>query len=139
MASKLLITSLVVFTIVLSIKAAPAPELASVIVPTMPADEPSSALSPESLQQQQHTNGPIGFFPFPGVDIAGCFSAIFKVEGCALQIVQSIFEGHLIGLSPACCDIIDDVKDNCIPKVLPLPDFPIPFLFGNCGKPSLRD
>ncbi|KAG7612796.1 Prolamin-like domain [Arabidopsis suecica] len=67
-----------------------------------------------------------GIFP-PGlpIDLVKCWSSLFNVEGCVLEIAKSIFSGKFENVEAACCKAFSTLDANCWPHMFPLnPFFP---------------
>ncbi|CAN8244502.1 unnamed protein product [Cochlearia groenlandica] len=76
-----------------------------------------------------------GLFP-PGlpVDLVKCWSSLFNVEGCVLQISKSIFSGQFENIGAACCKAFSTLDANCWPQMFPLNPFFPPLLKENCAR-----
>ncbi|XP_022752174.1 egg cell-secreted protein 1.2-like [Durio zibethinus] len=75
-----------------------------------------------------------GLFP-PGTpnDVIQCWSSIMSIQGCAWEIYRSIFSGQFGNISPACCQAILSIQENCWPKMFPTnPPF-VPKLKDSCS------
>lgn len=72
----------------------------------------------------------------PGTEpeIEKCLSAITSVPGCAMEVYVTLLSGKLGLIGPACCNTLNKLKDNCWPKVFPIP-FP-PVLRNACPEPN---
>ncbi|KAF8393887.1 hypothetical protein HHK36_020085 [Tetracentron sinense] len=81
--------------------------------------------------QPEHTM--IGVFPpelEPG--IMQCWSSLTSIEGCVMEIFQSVLTLKIGMIGPACCKAITEVNEKCWPKILPFnPSFP-PMLKDYC-------
>ncbi|KAF8106310.1 hypothetical protein N665_0144s0021 [Sinapis alba] len=76
-----------------------------------------------------------GLFP-PGlpIDLVKCWSSLFNIEGCVLQISNSILSGKFENLEAACCKAFSSLDANCWPQMFPLNPFFPPFLKKNCAR-----
>ncbi|ESQ38640.1 hypothetical protein EUTSA_v10029475mg [Eutrema salsugineum] len=76
-----------------------------------------------------------GFFP-PGlpIDLVKCWSSLFNVEGCVLEIFKSIFSGKFENVEAACCKAFSTLDANCWPQMFPLNPFFPPLLKDNCAR-----
>ncbi|CAA7024769.1 unnamed protein product [Microthlaspi erraticum] len=76
-----------------------------------------------------------GLFP-PGlvVDLVKCWSSLFSVEGCVLEISKSIFSGKFENVEAACCKVFKSLDTNCWPQMFPLNPFFPPLLKDNCAR-----
>ncbi|XP_024012579.1 uncharacterized protein LOC112086831 [Eutrema salsugineum] len=77
-----------------------------------------------------------GLFP-PGlvpVDLVKCWSSLFNVEGCVLEISKSIFSGKFENVEAACCKVFSTLDANCWPQMFPLNPFFPPLLKDNCAR-----
>ncbi|ESQ31554.1 hypothetical protein EUTSA_v10005546mg [Eutrema salsugineum] len=76
-----------------------------------------------------------GLFP-PGlpVDLVKCWSSLFSVEGCVLEISKSIFSGKFENVEAACCKVFSTLDANCWPQMFPLNPFFPPLLKDNCAR-----
>ncbi|CAA7024786.1 unnamed protein product [Microthlaspi erraticum] len=66
-----------------------------------------------------------GLFP-PGlvpVDLVKCWSSLFSVEGCVLEISKLIFSGKIEKVEAACCKVFTSLDANCWPQMFPLNPF----------------
>ncbi|KAF8400709.1 hypothetical protein HHK36_014009 [Tetracentron sinense] len=97
------------------------------IVPCM------AMLTGAALPQAQPEHTMIGGFPpelEPG--IMQCWSSFTSIEGCVLEIYESVLKLQIGMIGPACCKAITEVNDKCWPKIFPInPDFP-PMLKDYC-------
>ncbi|XP_056857324.1 uncharacterized protein LOC108829690 [Raphanus sativus] len=75
-----------------------------------------------------------GIFPGLPIDFVKCWSSLFNVEGCVLQISNSILSGKFENLEAACCKAFSSVDANCWPQMFPLNPFFPPFLKQNCAR-----
>ncbi|KAM7267993.1 hypothetical protein ACFE04_010159 [Oxalis oulophora] len=68
------------------------------------------------------------------MEISRCLSSILKVEGCLVEIEESLFSGKVDIIGPACCKAALEINSKCWPKLFPLtPYFPI-LLKSFCAK-----
>ncbi|XP_056844726.1 uncharacterized protein LOC108833885 [Raphanus sativus] len=75
-----------------------------------------------------------GFFsPGSPVDLIKCWSSLFSVEGCVLEISRSIFSGKFENVEAACCKAFSTLDANCWPHMFPLNPFFPPLLKENCA------
>ncbi|KAK7814153.1 hypothetical protein CFP56_003480 [Quercus suber] len=66
-------------------------------------------------------------------DIAKCWSSLKIINGCILEIHESLSKEKFNVSGPACCKAITNVSDKCWPKMFPLnPLFP-PLLKNSCA------
>ncbi|CAL9243461.1 unnamed protein product [Arabidopsis halleri] len=67
-------------------------------------------------------------FPsIPGspVDLTKCWSSLFNVQGCNIEILKSALTGEFENVGSTCCKAFTEVDANCWPKMFPLnPLFP---------------
>ncbi|CAA7057816.1 unnamed protein product [Microthlaspi erraticum] len=75
-------------------------------------------------------------FVLPGspIDLAKCWSSLFDVEGCVLEISKSIFSGKFENVEAACCKVFSTLDANCWPQMFPLNPFFPPLLKDNCAR-----
>ncbi|CAH8279434.1 unnamed protein product [Arabidopsis lyrata] len=76
-----------------------------------------------------------GLFP-PGspIDLVKCWSSLFNVEGCVLEIAKSIFSGKFENVEAACCKAFLTLDTNCWPQMFPLNPFFPPLLKDICAR-----
>ncbi|AED96285.1 putative Prolamin-like domain-containing protein [Arabidopsis thaliana] len=76
-----------------------------------------------------------GIFP-PGlpIDLVKCWSSLFNVEGCVLEIAKSIFSGKFENVEAACCKAFSTLDANCWPHMFPLNPFFPPLLKDSCAR-----
>ncbi|XP_019093894.1 PREDICTED: uncharacterized protein LOC109129694 [Camelina sativa] len=76
-----------------------------------------------------------GLFP-PGspIDLVKCWSSLFNVQGCVLEISKSIFSGKFENVEGACCKAFSSLDANCWPHMFPLNPFFPPLLKDNCAR-----
>ncbi|CAH8263871.1 unnamed protein product [Arabidopsis lyrata] len=76
-----------------------------------------------------------GLFP-PGlpIDLVKCWSSLFNVEGCVLEISKSIFSGKFENIEGACCKAFSALDANCWPHMFPLNPFFPPLLKDICAR-----
>ncbi|VVB04966.1 unnamed protein product [Arabis nemorensis] len=76
-----------------------------------------------------------GLFP-PGstIDIAKCWSSLFKVQGCVEEIYKSIFSGQFAHVGAECCKTFSAVNTNCWPHMFRLNPFFPPLLKNKCER-----
>ncbi|KAK0574659.1 hypothetical protein LWI29_026830 [Acer saccharum] len=65
------------------------------------------------------------FPPLFGQDpnVAKCLSTLQSVQGCVQEIITSFLSHQVKLIGPACCKALNEVDDNCWPKVFPLDPF----------------
>ncbi|EOA15102.1 hypothetical protein CARUB_v10028470mg [Capsella rubella] len=71
---------------------------------------------------------------FPPIDLVKCWSSLFSVEGCVLEISKSIFSGKFENVQSACCKAFSTLDANCWPHMFPLNPFFPPLLKDNCAR-----
>ncbi|CAA7051861.1 unnamed protein product [Microthlaspi erraticum] len=69
---------------------------------------------------------------FP-VDIEKCWSSLFNVEGCVLELFKSVFSGKFGNVGVSCCKAYSTIDANCWPHMFPLNPFFPPLLKDNCA------
>ncbi|XP_023645204.1 uncharacterized protein LOC111832535 [Capsella rubella] len=78
-------------------------------------------------------------FPtIPGspIDLTKCWSSLFNVQGCNIEILKSALTGKFENVGPTCCKAFTEVDAKCWPKMFPLnPLFP-PLLKNMCSRIS---
>ncbi|EFH42264.1 predicted protein [Arabidopsis lyrata subsp. lyrata] len=76
-------------------------------------------------------------FPsIPGspIDLTKCWSSIFNVQGCNIEILKSALTGKFENVGPTCCKAFTELDAKCWPKIFPLnPLFP-PLLKDGCSR-----
>ncbi|KAL6223815.1 hypothetical protein ACLB2K_002673 [Fragaria x ananassa] len=77
---------------------------------------------------------PGGLFP-PGTapDVLKCWSSLTGVNGCVMEILQSVASLQFGSISADCCKAFVAVEDSCLPKMFPLTPFP-PLLRNICAR-----
>ncbi|KAK8654976.1 hypothetical protein V6N13_107569 [Hibiscus sabdariffa] len=79
---------------------------------------------------------PPGQGPFQPGEVQKCWSSLTSIQGCVSEISTPFFQGKTGGITPACCQAITKISDNCWHKMFPLnPLFP-PFLKTSCSTPT---
>ncbi|MBA0736622.1 hypothetical protein Gogos_010157 [Gossypium gossypioides] len=70
-----------------------------------------------------------------GSEVDKCWSSLSNVNGCVTEIINSFFGGQMFTIiSPACCNAIMKLNDDCWPILFPFyPYFP-PYLKNYCGE-----
>ncbi|CAN8248228.1 unnamed protein product [Cochlearia groenlandica] len=59
------------------------------------------------------------------VDLQKCWSSLFSVEHCVVEIYKSVVTSKFENVGPACCKAFSEVDAKCWPKMFPLnPLFP---------------
>ncbi|CAN8265925.1 unnamed protein product [Cochlearia groenlandica] len=71
--------------------------------------------------------------PPPPTDIEKCWSSLFKVNGCVLEIFESVFSGKFGDVGTECCKAFSTIDANCWPHMFPLNPFFPPLLKDNCA------
>ncbi|XP_010442965.1 PREDICTED: uncharacterized protein LOC104725911 [Camelina sativa] len=78
-------------------------------------------------------------FPtIPGslIDLTKCWSSLFNIQGCNIEILKSALTGKFENVGPTCCKAFTEVDAKCWPKMFPLnPLFP-PLLKDVCSRIS---
>ncbi|XP_010482677.1 PREDICTED: uncharacterized protein LOC104761306 [Camelina sativa] len=74
------------------------------------------------------------FAPGSPIDLVKCWSSLFSVEGCVLEIAKSIFSGKFENVEAACCKAFSTLDANCWPHMFPLNPFFPPLLKDNCAR-----
>ncbi|KAK2661350.1 hypothetical protein Ddye_007883 [Dipteronia dyeriana] len=70
-------------------------------------------------------------------EIIECWSSLADIEGCVLEIYQSILNTGLIGkIGPTCCKAVTEINDKCWPKIFPFNLFFPPLLKSTCSTDS---
>ncbi|CAA7051862.1 unnamed protein product [Microthlaspi erraticum] len=67
------------------------------------------------------------------IDIEKCWSSLFNVEGCVLELFKSVFSGKFGNVGVACCKAYSTIDANCWPHMFPLNPFFPPLLKDNCA------
>ncbi|CAN7025752.1 hypothetical protein BRARA_F03094 [Brassica rapa] len=70
---------------------------------------------------------------FP-IDLEKCWSSLFNVHGCVLELFQSVFSGKFGHVGTACCKAFSTIDANCWPHMFPLNPFFPPLLKDNCAN-----
>lgn len=68
------------------------------------------------------------------IDLVKCWSSLFNVEGCVLQISNSILSGKFENLEAPCCKVFSSLDANCWPQMFPLNPFFPPYLKEICAR-----
>ncbi|WZZ74331.1 hypothetical protein YC2023_085701 [Brassica napus] len=89
--------------------------LAVLITPGAAHDQPPRSESPPS---------------FP-IDLEKCWSSLFNVHGCVLELFQSVFSGKFGHVGTACCKAFSTIDANCWPHIM---HFRRPTLFLHHGS-----
>ncbi|KAL1222017.1 Egg cell-secreted protein 1.4 [Cardamine amara subsp. amara] len=76
-------------------------------------------------QSKSSTNSPL--------DLEKCWSSLFNVQGCVLELFQSIFSGKFGNVGVACCKAFSTIDANCWPHMFPLNPFFPPLIKDNCA------
>ncbi|VVB17846.1 unnamed protein product [Arabis nemorensis] len=63
-----------------------------------------------------------------------CWSALFNVQGCVLEIYNSIFAGQFGNIGATCCKTFSTIDANCWPQMFPLNPFFPRLLKDNCAR-----
>ncbi|EOA14697.1 hypothetical protein CARUB_v10027972mg, partial [Capsella rubella] len=74
------------------------------------------------------------FLPGSPINLVKCWSSLFNVEGCVLEISRSIFSGKLEHVKAACCKAFSTLDANCWPHMFPLNPFFPPLLKDTCAR-----
>lgn len=69
---------------------------------------------------------------FP-MDIEKCWSSLINVNGCVLQLFESVFSGKFENVGIACCKAFSTIDANCWPHMFPLNPFFPPLIKDNCA------
>ncbi|CAA7024792.1 unnamed protein product [Microthlaspi erraticum] len=89
----------------------------------------------QGVSQMQKQPTVPGLFPFGSpVDLVKCWSSLFTVEGCVLEISKVIFSGNFKNVEAACCKVFSSLDANCWPHMFPLNPFFPPLLKDNCAR-----
>ncbi|KAL1204001.1 hypothetical protein V5N11_011844 [Cardamine amara subsp. amara] len=67
------------------------------------------------------------------IDLEKCWSSLFNVQGCVLELYKSIFSGKFGDVGVACCKAFSTIDANCWPHMFPLNPFFLPLLKDNCA------
>ncbi|CAN8248237.1 unnamed protein product [Cochlearia groenlandica] len=82
-------------------------------------------LSPCLAEVHSTTTSQSLSIPSSPVDLQKCWSSLFSVEGCVVEIYKSVVTGKFENVGPACCKAFSEVDAKCWPKMFPLyPLFP---------------
>ncbi|CAH8384352.1 unnamed protein product [Eruca vesicaria subsp. sativa] len=73
---------------------------------------------------------PLPTFP---IDLEKCWSSLFNVNGCVLELFESVFSGKFGNVGIACCMAFSTIDANCWPHMFPLNPFFPPLLKDNCA------
>ncbi|EOA14771.1 hypothetical protein CARUB_v10028070mg [Capsella rubella] len=74
--------------------------------------------------------------PVSPINLTKCWSSLFNVQGCNIEILKSALTGKFENVTPTCCKAFTEVDANCWPKLFPLnPLFP-PLLKDSCSRIS---
>ncbi|XP_010523378.1 PREDICTED: uncharacterized protein LOC104801737 [Tarenaya hassleriana] len=79
------------------------------------------------VQQPQQISG------FP-IDLSKCWSTLFNIPGCLLQISTSIFSGQFGSIGIPCCKEFLAVSESCLPQMFPVTPFIGPLLKDGCSR-----
>ncbi|ESQ32579.1 hypothetical protein EUTSA_v10005158mg [Eutrema salsugineum] len=79
-----------------------------------------------------HDQPPSKTPPSSPIDIEKCWSSLFNVNGCILEVFQSVFSGKfgIVGIS--CCKAFSTIDTNCWPHMFPFNPFFPPLLKDSC-------
>ncbi|KAH0886134.1 hypothetical protein HID58_062230 [Brassica napus] len=75
------------------------------------------------------------FTSFPGspIDLTKCWSSLFSVEDCVIDIYKFSVTGKF-GINQACCKAFMDMDDKCWRKMIPFNPFFRPLLKNSCSR-----
>ncbi|ESQ43100.1 hypothetical protein EUTSA_v10016069mg [Eutrema salsugineum] len=72
--------------------------------------------------------------PGSPIDLTKCFSTLFNVEGCVMEIYKFVLTGKFENIRAMCCKAFMEVDAKCWPQMFPLnPLFP-PILKDGCSR-----
>lgn len=71
--------------------------------------------------------------PQSPINIEKCWSSIFNVNGCVLELYRSVFSGQFGNVGVACCKVFSTIDANCWPHMFPLNPFFPPLIKDNCA------
>ncbi|CAH8360570.1 unnamed protein product [Eruca vesicaria subsp. sativa] len=71
--------------------------------------------------------------PTSPIDLEKCWSSLFNVNGCVLQLFESVFSGKFGNVGIACCKAFSTIDANCWPHMFPLNPFFPPLIKDNCA------
>ncbi|KAG7535323.1 Prolamin-like domain [Arabidopsis thaliana x Arabidopsis arenosa] len=71
--------------------------------------------------------------PSSPIDLEKCWSSLFNVHGCVLELYKSVFSGKFGNVGIACCKAYSTIDANCWPHMFPLNPFFPPLLKDNCA------
>ncbi|KAJ4708986.1 ECA1 gametogenesis related family protein [Melia azedarach] len=80
------------------------------------------------------------FIQIPGLltpipDVIKCWSSLTSILSCLTEVYGSFLLGQIGKIGPICCEAINEINDNCWPKMFPLNPF-FPSLLKNfCAAP----
>ncbi|XP_010460490.1 PREDICTED: egg cell-secreted protein 1.1-like [Camelina sativa] len=72
--------------------------------------------------------------PSSPIDLEKCWSSLFNVNGCVLELIKSVFSGKFGNFGVACCKAYSAIDANCWPHMFPLNPFFPPLLKDNCAR-----
>ncbi|KAL2500600.1 uncharacterized protein Fot_34448 [Forsythia ovata] len=58
-----------------------------------------------------------------------CLKALKGIEGCAVNILKAAFG---LPLDDSCCQVVNQIAKNCLPKGFPLSQLFLPVVLENC-------
>ncbi|KAL2454160.1 Uncharacterized protein Adt_48337 [Abeliophyllum distichum] len=58
-----------------------------------------------------------------------CLEALKVIEGCTVEIFKAVFE---LPLDASCCQFVNQIAKNCLPKGFPLSQVFLPIALENC-------
>ncbi|CAF1861858.1 BnaC04g37340D [Brassica napus] len=67
------------------------------------------------------------------IDLTKCWSSLFSVEDCVIDIYKFSVTGKF-GVNQACCKAFMDMDDKCWPKTFPFNPFFRPLLKNSCSR-----
>ncbi|KAL2500625.1 uncharacterized protein Fot_34473 [Forsythia ovata] len=63
-----------------------------------------------------------------------CLEALKGFEGCTAEIFKAVFG---LPLDPSCCQVVNQIAKNCLPKGFPLSQVYLPIDLENCINSSI--
>ncbi|EOA15049.1 hypothetical protein CARUB_v10028408mg [Capsella rubella] len=81
-------------------------------------------------QQPPRPKSPPSYSP---IDLGKCWSSLFNVHGCVLELYKSVFTGKFGNVGVACCKAYSTIDANCWPHMFPLNPFFPPLIKDNCA------
>ncbi|KAJ4708983.1 ECA1 gametogenesis related family protein [Melia azedarach] len=74
--------------------------------------------------------------PLP--DVIKCWSSLTSIPSCLTEVYGSFLLGQIGKIDPVCCEAINEINDNCWPKMFPLNPFFPPLIKNFCAAPPLQ-